>query len=141
MKLAVSTWNNLVAPVFDVSGRILLVQISANRLIPLEHKEISGNDNLAGIRRLSSLGMEALICGAISRLCHDILTTWGIQVISYITGPWDSVLQALVEGRLESPEFCMPGCPGYMQSHNRKAVKYVLSAMEFMNTDTIVKES
>jgi len=129
MKLAVSKWNNLVAPVFDVSGKILLVQLSPVRTIPLEYKEISGSDNLARIRRLSSLSIEVLICGAISRLWHDILTAWDIQVISYVTGPWDRVVQALAEGRLDSPEFCMPGCPGYMQTRNRESKTYVASVM------------
>ncbi len=137
MKLAVSTWDNLVAPVFDVSGKILLVQVFPERTIPLEHKEISGSDNLARIRRLSSLSIEVLICGAISRLWHDILTAWGIQVISYVTGPWDSVLQALAEGRLDSPEFCMPGCPVYMQTRNRESIKYVSSVIRDIDSEAL----
>jgi len=137
MKLAVSTWDNLVAPVFDVSGKILLVQVFPERTIPLEHKEISGSDNLARIRRLSSLSIEVLICGAISRLWHDILTAWGIQVISYVTGPWDNVLQALAEGRLDSPEFCMPGCPGYIQTRNRESIKYVSSVIRDIDSEAL----
>ncbi len=114
-----------MAPVFDVSGKILLVQVSPDRTIPLEHKEISGSDNLSRIRILSCLGIEILVCGAISRLWHDIHTAWGIQVISYVAGPWDRVLQALMEGKLDFPEFCMPGCPVHMQTRKREAIRFV----------------
>ncbi len=129
MKLGICTWDNLVAPVFDVSGTILLVQISPGQQEIRKQEVISVCDDLERIRRLSCLGIEVLICGAISRLWYDILTSWAIQVICYVAGDVDQVLQALKEKKLESQEFCIPGCPGLMQARNRETIENVVSAM------------
>ena len=133
MMIGICTWNNLVAPVFDVSGTILLVQTSPGRKDILGQEDISVCDNPDKIRRLTSMNIELLVCGAVSRLWHDILTACGIQVISYIVGPWDRVLQALDEDRLESPEFRMPGCPPYMQTRNREAINKVAAGKKNMD--------
>ncbi len=128
MKMAICTWNDLVAPVFDVSGKIMIVRVSSGKIETREHEDISGLDNPAKIRRLSALGIEVLVCGAISRLWHDFLLAWGIKVISYVSGHVEKVLRALITGRMDLQKFCMPGCPQNFQAHTYEAMAKVARA-------------
>jgi predicted Fe-Mo cluster-binding NifX family protein len=122
MKLALSTWNNLVAPVFDVSGTVMVVKISSGRIKTRKSEDISGMDNLARIRLLCNLKIEILVCGAISKPWHDILTAWDIQIISYVSGNVEEVLRSLLKNNFNPHKLYMPGCPKSIQDQNLEAI-------------------
>lgn len=122
MKLAMSTWNDLVAPVFDVSGTIMVVKISSGRIKTRKSEHISGMDNLARISLLCSLKIEVLVCGAISKSWHDILAAWDIQVISYVSGNVEEVLRSLLKRNVNPHKLYMPGCPKRIQDQNLEAI-------------------
>jgi predicted Fe-Mo cluster-binding NifX family protein len=122
MKLALSTWNDLVAPVFDVSGTVMVVKISSGRIKARKREDISGMDNLARINLLCSLKIEVLVCGAISKPWHDILTAWDIQVISYVSGKAEEVLRSLLKNNVNPHKLYMPGCPESIQDQNLEAI-------------------
>ncbi len=130
MKLAICTWNELVAPVFDVSESVMIVNISSGKLKTRKREDISGLDHLARIRRLSDLGVKTLICGAISRPWHDIITAWDIQVISYVSGPVKQILSALLSDNMDLQKFRMPGCPHSIQTHNLEVIARVAQAKQ-----------
>jgi hypothetical protein len=125
MKLAICTWNELVAPVFDVSESVIMVNMSSGRAKTRKREDISGLDLLARIRRLSDLRVETLVCGAISRPWHDIITAWDIQVISYISGPVKQVLDVLLKDSMNLDKFMMPGCPESIHTHNLEVIARV----------------
>ena len=61
-----------------------------------------------------------LICGAISRVLAEMVTAAGIEVLAYVTGDIDDVLEAYRGGELGQPQFAMPGCwPGARKGHRR----------------------
>lgn len=60
--------------------------------------------------RLRTLNIDVLICGAISRPLVDMITGSGIEVLPYVSGRIDEVLNAYMEGRLTEQRFSMPGC-------------------------------
>jgi predicted Fe-Mo cluster-binding NifX family protein len=60
-------------------------------------------------RRLQSLGVNVLICGAISRSLAEHLANAGIDVIPFVSGSVEGVLAAYLAGELESAQFLMPG--------------------------------
>lgn len=122
MKLALSTWNDLVAPVFDVSGTVMIVKISSGRIKTRKSEDISGMDNLARINLLCNLNIEVLVCGAISKPWHDILTAWDIQVISYVSGKVDEVLRSLLKNNINPQKLYMPGCPKIIQDQNLETI-------------------
>jgi len=47
--------------------------------------------------RLTGLGVDTLICGAISRPLAYMVTTAGINLIAWISGQVEDVLQAFFE--------------------------------------------
>jgi predicted Fe-Mo cluster-binding NifX family protein len=121
MKLAIPIYNDNISNVFDFAHKLLLVDIEngkeANRSeVALENQFLPQR---AG--QLKNLGVDILICGAISRVLANIVITSGIQVLPYVTGEVDDVLQAYLTGQLVKPEFSMPGCwPGARKGFGRR---------------------
>lgn len=110
MKIAVPIWKERVAPVFDVAREILLAETRAVN----EHNEakeiLKGELPVQKALQLVELGVDILICGAISRPALAMLTGYGIRVVPHVVGRATEVVQAWSLGRLESDLYRMPGC-------------------------------
>ena len=63
-------------------------------------------------RRIAELGVNTLICGAISTPLEALLTAAGVRVIAHACGPVEAVLRAFLAGRLGDDAFLMPGRRG-----------------------------
>ena len=101
-----------VSPVFDVAARLTVVHLRDHS--ELDRREVTLFESQpAGITRsLIELGVEVLICGAISQMLHAALSQAGVRVISQICGDVEAVIHAYRTGKLGAPEFRMPGCCG-----------------------------
>ena len=110
MITALTIWENRISPVFDSSHTILVAQIENNKIASrhLEPFNPSLPSHLAD--RLDAIGVDILICGAISQLPADIIEAMGIKLIPFITGNTDEVLENLVKNQPIVPLFLMPGC-------------------------------
>jgi predicted Fe-Mo cluster-binding NifX family protein len=109
MKIAISVWNGFVSSVFDFAHKLLLVDIENGH--ELNRSEVTLIPESAPQRagRLKSLGVDVLICGAISRPLMYMLTGSGIEVLPYVTGRVDELLLAYMTGRLGQQQFILPG--------------------------------
>jgi len=117
MRLAIPHWQGRVSPVFDVAGSLLLIDLNhgletARRGIDLVEEPSSGR-----ARSMVNLGIDTLICGAISRPLERAIASAGIEVISQTCGDIEQVLSAYVQGRLCQEKFFMPGCQGWKMRH------------------------
>ena len=110
MKLAIPIYNSNVSNVFDFAHRLLLVEIENGK--EANRSEVALNSPLLPQRvgQLKNIEVDVLVCGAISRVLANMVTTSGIQVLPYVTGSIDDVLKAYLAGQLVKPEFAMPGC-------------------------------
>jgi predicted Fe-Mo cluster-binding NifX family protein len=109
LKIAIPVWNDFVSSVLDFAHSLLLVDIENGH--ELSRSEVTLIPELPPKRagRLRNLGANVLICGAISRPLMYMLTASGIEVLPYVTGRVDEVLQAYLTGQLVQPQFAMPG--------------------------------
>jgi len=113
MRAALSYAGDRVAPVFDVAGEILLVDTGPGAAVLSEKSEKLGEGlPVQKALKLAELGVEVLVCGAISRPLQETVAAYGIQVKPFITGKLKEVMRALVAGELEGESFTMPGCRG-----------------------------
>jgi predicted Fe-Mo cluster-binding NifX family protein len=65
------------------------------------------------VQELLRLGVHVLICGAISQPLASMLAASNIEVIPFVSGTLDQVLDAYFSGRVSEPQFLQPGCrPG-----------------------------
>ncbi len=60
-------------------------------------------------RIVSELGIDVLICGAVSRELEEKLVASGVEVVAEIRGRFEEVVRAYAEGRLFQPRFLLPG--------------------------------
>ena len=108
MRIALSIWEDKISPVLDTAAKLLIVDNDNHRESRFEahllEKDIS--QRCAFIR---SLGIDVLICGAVSRHLIKMLTASGIEIVSGISGHIEDVLQAYYQGGVTQSEFLMPG--------------------------------
>jgi predicted Fe-Mo cluster-binding NifX family protein len=112
MKIAIPTWNGRVSPVFDTASRLLVVEPGDGGEYSRFETDISEHFLPSKVMRLTGLGVETLICGAISRPLASMVTTAGISLIPWISGKVEDVLGAFLSGTLFDLRFTMPGSPG-----------------------------
>lgn len=110
MKVAIPIRNGRISPVFDVAVRLIVVEFDGG--VPAGRSEIvireSGGEARAELLR--ELGVMILICGAISNHTARIVERSGIELVPWIVGDIDDVLEAYSSNSLDAEGFIMPGC-------------------------------
>ena len=128
MKVAIPTWSGSISPVFDVSRHLLVVNIEGGKEVNRCEEEICETELPHRVQNITGLGVDILICGAISRPLERMLVSAGVQVISQTCGPMEDVLLAFVSGQLTGQAFLMPGCCGrrrrFRGKHRRRPTEF-----------------
>jgi predicted Fe-Mo cluster-binding NifX family protein len=112
MRIAIPIWEDKVSPVMDTATRLLVIE--AENMVEASRFEtvLEDQDKIRKCYLIQNLGVDILICGAISRpYCRGIMAT-GIGVISGIAGNPEEILKAYLKGTLSHSRFSMPGCKG-----------------------------
>lgn len=112
MRVAFSSWDGRIAPVFDVAQRVHLVDLVGGRPNGGRDATLDGASPALRARDLAQLEVETLVCGAISRPVLAAVAARGIRVVPFVAGEVDRVVEAFVDGSLERGAFAMPGCRG-----------------------------
>lgn len=105
MKTAITIWNGRVAPVFDVAHQCLLLTGKNRETLQIPQGNVTAKQAF-----FTEQGIGQLICGAISREYEDALLASGVEVVSFIAGPVDLVIDAWNADNLVQDQFSMPGC-------------------------------
>jgi predicted Fe-Mo cluster-binding NifX family protein len=121
--IAVPNCQGRVSPVFDVAARLVLVRLKGEA--ELERKEVvlfeKQPDGI--VRGLAELGIQVLICGAISQGLQLALEQAGIRVLPQVCGDLEAVITAFRGGTLRRREFAMPGCCGRRWEAGRRGAR------------------
>ena len=112
MKVALTVWEGRISPVFDVCREALVLEIEGGKVVSTSRETFDNPSPLLKVDRLAAIGIETLVCGAITRPLHRELTTRGVKVLGFVAGEIDEVVRALVSGSLPDPVLSMPGCCG-----------------------------
>lgn len=112
MKTAFAYWENRIAPVFDTARQIHVVKAESEKIVGETQETLPEDFPIRKARRLVDLGVGTLVCGAISRPLHAMVSGYGIQVVPFIAGDLHEVIHAWLRGGLEHPAFALPGCYG-----------------------------
>jgi predicted Fe-Mo cluster-binding NifX family protein len=109
---ALTVWEGRISPVFDVS-RVAEVLVIENGAVTARRREsIDTPTAELKIDWLVRLGVETLICGAISAPLRRELTTRGVHVLGFVAGDLDEVVAGFLAGALPTAALSMPGCCG-----------------------------
>jgi len=113
MKIAISIWDGKISPVFDTASRLLVLEIEGKDEVSRFEIYFDEQAVIRRCARIRILDIDVLICGAISRNFLDMLKTSGIQVIPWVCGSAEQVLDAFrraPDGMSLDISFLMPGC-------------------------------
>jgi predicted Fe-Mo cluster-binding NifX family protein len=108
MIIAIPVWSGRVSPVFDVAKKVLIAEIDARS----GELVAEGTHVLNPIRPASTLielGVDLLVCSAISSAVEAMLWAHGVDVVSDICGSPDEIMAALAAGDTELTRFHAPG--------------------------------
>ena len=106
MRVALPVCRGRVSPVFDVARRLWVVDIEEAEVVRRFEVELA--DRGQG-RQLAELGVDTLVCGAISSELRGAVAATGVEVVAEIRGEPDEVLLGYMAGGLDRPIFAMPG--------------------------------
>ena len=109
MKVAVTVWEDTVSTVCDFCSRLLVFDVMGDEVknrsfMPFETGILPERAN-----QLEELGVEVLLCGAISRPLERMIRASGVKVIPCLRGSIEEVIGAYMDGDLSDARFILPG--------------------------------
>ena len=112
MRVAIPIHDDRISPVFDVARHLLVIDMVNGEVVGRNELAMQGPESLSRVRSVAELGIDVLICGAISRPLEAMLESAGVTVIARKCGPVEDVLRAFMTDELSQDAFLMPGCRG-----------------------------
>ncbi len=110
-RIAVPVWADYICPVLDFARSILVVDMAGVKEQSRESFPCSPSPPIWLPNRMSELGVEVIICGALSYELLRLLQMKNITIIPYIQGNVHEVFNAYWAGTLSLPKFRLPGMP------------------------------
>ena len=110
MRVGLMMSRGNIAVTFEFARRLLVVDIDGGFEKSRIQRLLGGVSPAARIELLSELGVELVVCGAISRPVSSLVTARGMQLVPLVFGNGERVLAGLFEDRLEDPCFLFPDC-------------------------------
>jgi predicted Fe-Mo cluster-binding NifX family protein len=109
MKIAIPEHQGRVAPVFDTCRHLLIFARNETREVFVAELDWSTVSRQARALRLKELGIDVLLCGAISCGIEDQIHGQGIGLVAWLAGEVPAILKAHREGSVMDMEYAMPG--------------------------------
>jgi len=123
MKIGIPVWGDKISPVLDTASRLLVVETDGDQEASRFEVYLDDPGLLSRCFRIKGLGVDLLLCGALSRPFLRRLTASGIHIIPGISGHPEDVLVAYFQGDLSDSRFLMPGFPRSIAGlHGKTAV-------------------
>jgi predicted Fe-Mo cluster-binding NifX family protein len=109
MNVAITVWGNRISPVFDSAKTLLVAEIREDQVVDRKTQMFQTTVFNRCLRLLEELDVRVLICGALCEGPVRLLESHGIEVIPFVTGEAEKILESYVQGK-DLKEFAMPGC-------------------------------
>jgi predicted Fe-Mo cluster-binding NifX family protein len=110
MKIAITVWGEHISTVFDFSGSLMIADIESGYVKDKKTVDFSGDSVMDRIMMLKKSDVDVLLCGAISRQSERLISALGIEIVPFLSGAADEVLEAYLSGHLMNECFLLPGC-------------------------------
>ena len=120
MKVALTVWGKRISPVFDSAQMLLISEIENSKIIKKEYETFNPESSHQLADLLNKQKISVLICGAISEVPANMIETYGIKLIPFISGSVDEILQSYAQNESILPNYLMPGCNHKYQIQSKK---------------------
>jgi len=111
MRLGIPVHNQRVSPVLDTAKTMRVYQLVDSR-ISESFQSVDLDQMHSGHRadKIADTDIDVLICGGLSREMAIRLQKREIQVIAWVAGKIETVVNAFCNSELTFEKFTMPGC-------------------------------
>ena len=103
MRVAVPLFGTRVSPRFDCGAVLLVAEVANGTANAAEQVVDASRNSLERVARLRQLGVDTVICGAITGFLLRHLTANGIRVYPWVFCEASDALAALAQGKLPAP--------------------------------------
>lgn len=110
MKIALTVWEDRISPVFDAATTLLLVELTDGSIVKKRIAPLQPVGSMRFSEMLKHMDVSVLICGAISEGYANRLSFNGIELIPFVSGKTETILETFAKGEPIIPAFSMPGC-------------------------------
>lgn len=110
MKAAFSILGERISPVFDVTSSICIVHTDAEGVSYRKEIRLFDVPFTQKALFLAELGVETLVCGAISKPLQKMITAYGIRVAAFVAGDLNTLIETWMAEDLDAKINTMPGC-------------------------------
>ena len=109
MRLAIPVHDDHIAAVADFADALLLLDIQGRTITRRGTLGFAVPLVPAKVAILDQNKVDILICGAVSRPFAGMVIHSGMELVPFISGSIDDVVNAYLGGSLNDPRFFMPG--------------------------------
>lgn len=109
MKTAISVWQDRVSPLFDSSTHMRIAESAEGKILGQDIINVESLSLFQRIDLLQKMHIHVFICGGITRPILENIRNKNIQVIPFVCGDVDLLLQAFFKGKDIRTLFSMPG--------------------------------
>jgi predicted Fe-Mo cluster-binding NifX family protein len=109
MKVALTVWEDTVSTVCDFSSRLLVFDVMGHEVKNKSFIPFKNGLLPARVNQLKALGVEVLLCGAISQPLERMIRASGVKVIPCLRGSIEDVIAAYLVDGLSDARFILPG--------------------------------
>jgi predicted Fe-Mo cluster-binding NifX family protein len=99
MKAAIPIVGTCVSPRFDCGAALLVAEIDGGVVTSRQEVVDTASNALQRVARLRELGVEVLVCGAVTGFLLRHLAANAIRVFPLVSGEASDVLDSLARGR------------------------------------------
>ena len=100
MRVAIPRMGEAVAPCFEYCATMAIFTISDRAVSDQIDFPLRSREPFDRVRLLRDQDVDAIICGGVQDHYEDALRASGIEVISWVSGSVDDLLQLFVRGQL-----------------------------------------
>jgi predicted Fe-Mo cluster-binding NifX family protein len=108
MNIAIPIYGSRVMPRFGCTREMIIVSVEDGRIVSTRQVRLTPEIWLALPAVLAAEQVSVLICGGIDPRFQQAILGQKIQLVWGVIGEWQDVLQAYLDGTLQSdPTFCL----------------------------------
>ncbi|MGB2986869.1 MAG: hypothetical protein WBE26_13435 [Phycisphaerae bacterium] len=100
MRIAIATCRDRVCPRFDRAASLIVIDVRSDREESREVLDISAWPAHGRATRVAQLGVDQLICGALSSFDEAGFEESPVRLVSQVAGPVDAVIHAVLSGAI-----------------------------------------
>lgn len=102
MRVAIPRMGEYVAPCFEYCATMAIFTLEEGEVVEQVDLTLRSRDPFDRVRLLRDQCVHTIICGGIQGNYEDALRASGMQVISWVSGTVDDLLELYLRGRLVS---------------------------------------